>query len=319
MMRRLWVQVHLWLGLSFGAVGILIGITGSLLVFDHALDAQLNPQRYALTGDTIALPYATYFANATQALGDRARPVALRAPGEAGMPLMVLARAREGGGNFRVYLDPQSGRVLEVARGGSGLIGWAHELHGTLMLRRYAGREIVGTVGVAMLISSLSGLYLWWPRGRWRGAFGLRPGFALSRNLHYVFGLYGVLALAMLSFTGALISFPEAARGAVGAFAVVSPPPPPGPRDAWRVSLPGPDGSRVLFIDPRSGAILPRPEANTRTAADRFLAFIRPLHEGTPLGLPGRIVLCIAGLLPGLLTITGTLLWLRQRRRAGLS
>ena len=69
MMRRLWVQVHLWLGLSFGAVGILIGITGSLLVFDRALDAQLNPQRYALTGDSIALPYATYFANATQALG----------------------------------------------------------------------------------------------------------------------------------------------------------------------------------------------------------------------------------------------------------
>lgn len=319
-MRRVWVQVHLWLGLTFGVVGILLGITGSLLVFDHALDARLNPQRYAVSGEAVALPYTTYFANATQALGDRARPVALRAPDEAGMPLTIFARAREGGGNYRVYLDPPSGRVLEVARGGSGLVGWAHDLHGSLMLRQYAGREIVGAVGVAMLISALSGLYLWWPRGaRRRAAFGMRPGFTLARNLHYLFGLYGAAVLAMLSLTGVLISFPDAARSTAGAFAAISPPPTAGPRGAYRVSLPGPDGSRVLFIDPRSGAILPRAEANTRTPADRFLAFMRPLHEGTPLGLPGRILICVAGLLPGLLAITGALLWLRQRRRAGLS
>jgi uncharacterized iron-regulated membrane protein len=226
-MKRLWIQVHLWLGLSLGVVGIFIGITGSVLVYDSDIDAWLNPKRYAVSGAQVALPYGEYVKRAAQALEGRARPLNVRLPESAGAPVVVLAREGRGGapgGSFtRLYLDPPTGKLLDAVPGG-GFIGWVHSFHENLTLREYMGREIVGLVGFAMLISSLSGIYLWWPaRGRFREALGARPGFRLSRNLHYLFGFYGAIVLAMLSFTGVWLAYVDAGRTVVSVFSTVAP------------------------------------------------------------------------------------------------
>ena len=358
--RAFWVQIHLWLGLTLGVLGVLIGISGSVLVFDHDIDAVFNPQRYAVSGTQVALPYSEYALRATQALEDRGRAAFVRLPEEEGMPVVVIARARgEGGGNIRVFVDPPTGRVLDTVPGG-GFFGWLHSFHENLTLREYYGREIVGAVGIAMLISSLSGLYLWWPaRGRWREAMGFRRGLATTRNLHYVCGFYGFLVLAMLSFTGIFIAYTDAGRATVAAFAPVSPPArniqapaapegakaltpdaavdiakalypaekvwsvglPSGPRGSYRVNLsePGvpemqPARGSVVFIDPYSGAVLRRIDASTRTPGDNFLALQRNLHSGERLGIIGRIVICLVGLMPLLFVVTGTIMWFKQRR-----
>jgi uncharacterized iron-regulated membrane protein len=223
-LRQLWVRIHLWLGLTLGVIGIVIGITGSMLVYETQLDAAINPQRYAVSGSQADLPYSEYIERAAQALDARVRPTLVRLPQKPGTPVAVFARARaENGGVVRVYLDPPTGRVLDVSPGG-GFIGWARQLHEYLALREYSGRDVVGAVGIAMLISSLSGLYLWWPtRARFREALLFRRGIALTRNLHYFFGFYCALVLAMLSFTGIFLAFPDAGRSAVAAFAAVSP------------------------------------------------------------------------------------------------
>ncbi len=225
-LRRAWVQIHLWLGLTLGVIGALVGITGSVLVFDRAIDGALNPQRYATSGKEVALPYADYASRGARAVGDGARVLNLRIPHAEATPVVVFVRAKgETAGLRRVYLDPPTGRVLDAPAGG-GLIGWAHDFHESLTLREYSGREIVGCVGIAMLISSLSGIYLWWPRRRLRRKdFTFRRGSVVSRNLHFTFGIYASLVLAMLSFTGIFLAFPDAGRAAVGALAPVSPSP----------------------------------------------------------------------------------------------
>lgn len=42
--------------------------------------------------------------------------------------------------------------------------------------------------------------------------------------------------------------------------------------------------------------------------------WLHPLHNGEALGLFGRWVACLAGLLPGLLFVTGCLRWCHKRR-----
>ncbi len=359
-LRRAWLQIHLWLGLTLGVLGAVVGATGSLLVFDQEIDRSLNPQRYATSGANVALPYSDYAQRAARVVGEQSRTINLRLPAAEGAPVVAFVRLPEVASPRRVYLDPPTGRVLD-APPGRGLIGWAHDLHESLTLREYSGREIVGAVGLAMLVSSLSGIYLWWPRTRiTRRDFGFRRGLALSRNLHQTLGLYASLVLAMLSFTGAVIAFPDASRAIVGGLSAVSPPPrgieskpsdsrvmspdeaaalararlpgaivtgvgfPAGPRGAYRIAMreQGDDGERgaaAIFIDPRAGTVLRQIDRASRTRGDALLAYQRPLHEGDPLGLLGRIVISIVGFLPALFVVTGTIMWLapRRRRRAG--
>jgi uncharacterized iron-regulated membrane protein len=357
-LRTVWLQLHLWLGLTLGVLGALVALSGSVLVYDHAIDAWLNPQRYAVSGVQAALPYGAYLERASAALEGRARAVNLRMPEEEGMPLVVIARAREGSGFYRVYLDPPTGKVLEVSQGG-GLVGWMHSFHENLQLRDYAGREIVGAVGIAMLISSLSGLYLWWPaRGRFREALGLRRGFSPSRNLHYLFGFYGAIVLGMLAFTGIFLAYPDAGRAAVGAVSTVSPGVrnvqsaavgsggrmltadqavriaqahypaaavsgiglPAGARGAFRVNFrygasAAPVNSAMVFLDPASGEVLRLVDPARRSAGDGFLVMQRLMHSGEAFGSLGRAVIFLVGLLPALFAVTGTMMWLKKRRR----
>ena len=173
-LRRIWVQIHLWLGLTLGVVGVFIGLSGSILVFDHDIDGWLHPARYEISGSQVALPYSDYAERAAHALEGRAKPTGIRLPDSEDGPIMIFARAPNSGGFLRVYLDPPTGRVLDVTQG-VDFIGWMHSFHESLTLREYMGREIVGVVGIAMLISALSGIYLWWPaRGQGRKALGFR-------------------------------------------------------------------------------------------------------------------------------------------------
>ena len=223
-LREFWVQVHLWLGLTLGLLGVFIGLSGSVLVFDREIDGLINSQRYRASEGPGELAYSEYVARAAAALQGKARPVIVRAPEEEGDPVVVMARAKEEGGALaRVYLDPPTGRVLDISFGG-GFIGWLRNFHESLTLRELHGREIVGAVGIAMLISSLTGICLWWPgRVRFLGSLGLRRGLPLIRNLHYIGGFYGFIVLAMLSFTGIFIAYGDAGRAIVSYFGPLSP------------------------------------------------------------------------------------------------
>jgi len=95
--RRVWVLTHLWLGVTLGVIGALVGVTGSVLVFDRAIDGVQNPQRYATSGKEIALPYAEYAQRGARVVGDGARVVNLRIPHEGETPVVVFVRASANG------------------------------------------------------------------------------------------------------------------------------------------------------------------------------------------------------------------------------
>jgi uncharacterized iron-regulated membrane protein len=355
-MRNFWVNVHLVLGLTFGVLGIFIGISGSILIYDREIDAWMNPQRYAVSGSNVALAPGQYLNLAAQAAGEGARGSSLRLPHADGLPVVAFVRREGERAQSRVYMDPPTGRVLEISQSG-GLMAWMHTFHGNFSAREYRGREIVGAVGIGMLISSVSGLYLWWPgRRRVKQGLGLRPGFSASRNLHYQFGFYGSLVLAMLSFTGIFVSYSDAGCALVGWFsplgsravqagegrvtigvddavqAAQSLYPgarvtivglPAGRAAPYRITLSGasdiaavPASGITVFIDPVSGKVLRRIDDSTRTAGDRFLVLQRTMHEGEAFGEVGKFICFVVGLLPLLFVITGTLMWLRKRRAA---
>jgi uncharacterized iron-regulated membrane protein len=223
----LWT-LHRWVGIGFAILLVPISVSGALLVWHDHLDALITPSRYAVSGTQVVQP-STYLASAAQALGAGAPPpAAVRFPEDAGWPVVVMARAPRTESSpprlVNVYLDPPTARVLDVVDFRSSLIGFLHRFHENLTIPEYNGRAIVGWVGVGMLILSLTGIWLWWPRN---GAFvpGLRWRRAphTTSNLHHFFGFWISIPLAAVSLTGIYLGFPQTARELMSSIAPMTP------------------------------------------------------------------------------------------------
>jgi len=72
-------------------------------------------------------------------------------------------------------------------------------------------------------------------------------------------------------------------------------------------------GHRVLYLDALDGRFVGSSEPWKGTAADIFVQAQFPLHSGRILGLPGRILISVMGLVVAMLSVTGVVIWLRKR------
>jgi uncharacterized iron-regulated membrane protein len=334
-LRGLWFSVHKWIGLLLAVLILPVSSTGAALVWHDWLDEVLEPQRYAVTGPA-TLPPARYVEAARAVIAPGEAVTALRYP-EAGEGPVVVVASRPAAGKGQpqrtnVYLDGATARVLDKAGSNEGLVRVFHVLHGSLMVPGL-GRQIVGWVGVAMLVSSLTGLWLWWPlsgsvaRGlRWRR----RPQF--DTNLHHQLGFWVSIPLAMLSFTGAWISFPAffgpmvgekppqrsapaaplaAPRLDVNAVALKAPSAPvsiawPTQKSpVWKIALDQGDAE----VADTTGAVTVKPPK-----PETFARKMRRWHDGTGMGLVWQVVIFLGGLIPVVLAVTGITMWVASRR-----
>jgi len=73
-------------------------------------------------------------------------------------------------------------------------------------------------------------------------------------------------------------------------------------------------GHRALYYDALDGRLLGDREPWKGTAADLFMQAQFPVHSGRILGLPGRILISLMGLVVAGLSLTGVVVWWRKRR-----
>lgn len=69
-----------------------------------------------------------------------------------------------------------------------------------------------------------------------------------------------------------------------------------------------------LFIDGQDGRILGERLPWNGTAADIFVQAQFPLHSGRILGLPGRILISVMGVIVAMLSVTGVIIWWKKRK-----
>lgn len=71
-------------------------------------------------------------------------------------------------------------------------------------------------------------------------------------------------------------------------------------------------GHRALYFDGLDGRLLGNYQPWKGTAADIFVQAQFPLHSGRILGLPGRILISVMGLVVAMLSVTGVIIWWRK-------
>lgn len=223
--RRTLFTIHMWVGLILGILLALLGLSGSLLVYDEQVANMLDKRPLALTAG-MPLPLSmiqSIAADAASQKGLEVRQLQIILPEERRQPISVRVGGISPMGNvpgqprrqgLLMFIDPVSGEVLQTRKVAlPGLLTFAHQLHGNFLMSREFGRPFVGWLGLAMCILGLSGIVLWWPRkGQWKYAFKVRKtatGLRFHRELHAAVGIWTFLVFIIVSFSGLVISWPQ--------------------------------------------------------------------------------------------------------------
>ncbi|SEK62503.1 Uncharacterized iron-regulated membrane protein [Roseateles sp. YR242] len=210
--RKFWTQLHWLLGISVGSLLLLIGLSGAVVAFREEVLQALNPAtgRVVKRDTPLMTPDQLLHEWAEQRPGERVGTLTLYAEPELPARLVLEPRAGERRGDT-LFVNPYTGLLLEE-RWGQRFFEFTESLHRWLLLPREPGRVVTGLLAIGLLILSLSGLYLRWPRHWkdrrtwWHIDTRLR-GRALWRRLHLVAGTACLVLYLALTTTGIFWAF----------------------------------------------------------------------------------------------------------------
>ncbi|WP_271571457.1 PepSY-associated TM helix domain-containing protein [Bradyrhizobium sp. CCBAU 11386] len=247
--RHALLWAHRWFGLIGGIVVVLIGLTGSFIVFYREIDVALNPALYAPAGPEQRVTLSEVMRAAAAA--DPAPIATILAP-ERTWPVWIVIHTHEtAAGSYpnrwTTMVDPSNGKVLGRRDYVNAFALKVYRLHYTLLLYEFWGRELVGVAGFVLLGLAISGLFLWWPRPSlfWRSV-SVRKNVSLLRfvlDVHSAAGFWALFVLLGISITGVGIVFPDVVRPIVGLLSQ------PTPDRSPRVEMPPPAGTPLLPAD----------------------------------------------------------------------
>lgn len=351
-LRRLIFHLHLYVGLSVGALLAIIGLTGSALVFAEELDAWLNPHLHHAAPSAVgslSLEKATQRARRFHPAG---RIIYVRMPRAEGGTYEFWFDANDG---LRVYVHPSTGEIRGARVWRESLVGRIYGLHSELLGGK-RGETALGICAALLLLLGATGLVLWWPGGR-RLSHALRINWSGNRkrvvyDLHNIVGFFASAFLTVSAITGLYLVFDAPFARAINRLTASAPRSTPRALlsrpsldDVLRAAdqaLPGapttyigwpkdetapfvvrkrfpaelhPNGRSFVYVDQYDGEVLLVENALRSPLGTRLVNLFYPIHIGLWGGLPTRILQALIGLTPAVLFITGLLMWRNRTRK----
>ncbi|SQF94816.1 peptidase [Paucimonas lemoignei] len=194
---------HFYAGLFVAPFMIMLSLTGIIYLFKPQLDnlmysdlLHVTPSHHQLSAEQLQQRVLSSY---PQASVSKYFPP-LNAEGSA----QFVVREKSGS-DLNVFVDPYRGEILGTQDAKFNLQAIARLVHGELMIGTLGDRlvELAAGWGIMLVVS---GLYLWWPRGK-SPAGVLWPRFTkrgrvLWRDLHAVTGFWGSVFLLFMLISG---------------------------------------------------------------------------------------------------------------------
>jgi len=336
--RRLIFWIHLCIGLALAIWASLIGLTGSVVVFQDEITrsqfmrfegASETRVEALLDGpDGVVMQAMRQFPNWL--------PITLTFPNEYCPFFMTyLIRGNEG---VEVYANARTGEIVGTLNPKGGWLGTLHGWHVSLWGGR-SGRLANGYASMALLILAITGVILWLPKKPWRlrwrevhfstgvtaaafllmfaiyfvwtgffvrevgDRFGRRIEPALHQNLDAVVARLDEMAAAA-----------ERAdrNAAIHRLQIVFDPNIPVRVTMRRASPTKFHLVDTVFLDPTGPSVLRIDRYEDRPPGESILAWFSVLHFAAFGGIGSEIAWSIIGLSFPVLSITGTVMWWRR-------
>lgn len=256
---------------------------------------------------------------------------------------------------YFVFVNPYTGKILKEGSYGdvsSSFFRWLYTLHYSLQ-SGFPGMAFTAFIGIIMLLSLITGTIIYrknfWAALRFKVKFNLKNERTISSSIHRIIGVWSMLFTAILFFTGfwmlreyfdpaewqlypphknelvkanidSLIN--QSVKIAPGFLPIaVNIPCTPDQDILVRGQLSGTSFSLLkgkastLTFDAESGRFKKLIAIDEQNFGKRLDTEVYRLHIGAFGGYTIKVFYLILGLMPGLLSITGALLWLKRIKR----
>ncbi|WP_138498271.1 PepSY-associated TM helix domain-containing protein [Nostoc sp. PA-18-2419] len=204
--RELTFILHRYLGLAVGLLLVIVGLTGSLLVFEQDFDrfmitqqyGQITPQKVQVSPESVMNTIETKYAARSDLHLFR-----IYLPDTPTSPYIgQLSTTKDQ--RTEVFLNPYTGKVIGERISDNTLIGMMLSLHYSLMAGE-TGTKIVGIIAFFMCVLTITGLILWPGWRRLIAGFKIKLDAHPKRanfDIHKVAGIITVVFLFFTGFTG---------------------------------------------------------------------------------------------------------------------
>lgn len=203
--RKIFLQVHLWAGLTIGLVLVGMAVSGAMIVFRPQLDAKIDSHLKVVAPGASRLAPDDLVARARVA-HPGAELESVRFYGEPTAPFLVYYTDKQ-----YVHLNPYTGEVLGIRKRYGDFFGWFEGFHKFLQLDPGLGENITGYTATIFGVVILTGMFLWWPATRraLKAGLTLNPklsGRPWNLNLHKTVGAYAAVVVLFSVCSGVPIS-----------------------------------------------------------------------------------------------------------------
>lgn len=353
--HKFMLWAHRWLGIVIGIHFVLLGLTGSYLVYTEEIDALMKPDLKVASAAPVVPDLERIVQSARQGLGVDSNPTRMTIASEDSRYnhriMFNIPKGEQKRRFVTAYVDAatfefKGSEVFKETLGGFFFV-FHHDLFsgGT-------GRTIVAVTGVLSMILLLGGLYLWWPgQGKsWKRSLRYnkqRSFLGFNLELHKFLGFYSLILMCIVTFSGIYLARPDwffprgpgegggpggggPATSSVLSFSVVQP---------VLSSLLEEDQIAQFRIDMKDNKLMGLardPEhgisgwewdlatgelLNTKLVKDRdfrkkFGDLQRAWHVGDFWGELGRFLVFVSGILPLVFYFTGTYYWWKKKKKA---
>lgn len=203
--RNFVFQLHRYIGLFVGLIIVIVGLTGSFLVFRQEIDRVLVRSQFGeVVPQQLLISPTTLLTTVSTALRDRNLVLhSLSIPLTANAPYAVWVTSVDDKWT-EVFINPYTGVISGTRQWENSLYDVVYRLHYQL-LAGDIGLTVVGIVAFLLLLLCITGIILW---SGWKK---LINGFKIkwkahpqrvSFDVHKVVGIVTALFLAMIAFTG---------------------------------------------------------------------------------------------------------------------
>lgn len=203
---------------------VVSGLTGGALTFREEIDEILNPELGTEAGPGLSL--AEIMSAAYAEYPRDSGSWRLEYPHSAASTYVVWYFSDDIFSDtlepLQIWIDPRTAEVVSKRYRGEYLTSWLYRLHSTWLLGD-TGMMLIGCMGLLVLVSLSTGVYLWWPpRGRFRQAFLFRRGGSTGYELHRLGGIYALVVLLAIVVSGISMALPQYVKPVVNRISPLS-------------------------------------------------------------------------------------------------